>query len=107
MNTKELLESLNKDMAIALPATISLEEIQDALALHLNQLIKNDFEKLVVTLYRIDVSEQKLKQLLVQHPDRDAGQLIASLIIERQLQKMKTRRQFGQHANGPDEEEKW
>ena len=39
--------------------------------------------------------------------EEDAGNIIASLIIERQEQKIKTREQFSQRDNGFDEEEKW
>jgi len=53
------------------------------------------------------VNEQKLKSLLQQNPNEDAGNLIATLIIERQEQKIKTRQQFSNQENDPDEEEKW
>ena len=77
------------------------------MATYINNLIKNYFEKLITYLYRIDVSEAKLKSLLQQHPHEDAGNIIAALIIERQEQKIKTRQQFGQRDNSFEEEEKW
>jgi hypothetical protein len=49
------------------------------LANAINDLIKNDFSKLVQLLYRIDVSEAKLKYILQAHPNEDAGKLIAAL----------------------------
>jgi len=107
MSNDELVSQINQDLLLALPEKISREEIFSKLAEHLNELIKNDFEKLVSYLYRIDVSEPKLKQLLAQYPEQDAGHIIAELIVERQEQKLKTRRQFGQRDNQIDEEEKW
>ena len=107
MNTLDLLKSLNKDLAVALPENISHDELLTQLAAHINHLIKEDFEKLVGYLYRIDVNEQNLKQLLKQYPDEDAGNIIASLIIERQQQKIKSRQQFSQRDNNFNEEEKW
>lgn len=94
-------------MAITLPENISIEELQKQLAIHINHLIKNDFEKLIAYLYRVDVSEQKLKLLLQQFPGEDAGNIIAQLIIERQQQKIKTRQQFSQRDDSFNEEEKW
>lgn len=67
-------------------------------ALHaaVNRLIVHDFPKLVAVLYRLDVSEKKLKQVLQAKPQTDAAEIIALLIVERVLQKIKTRRQFRQ-----------
>ncbi len=107
VDTTELLQGLNKDMAIALPENISIEELKKQLSIHINHLIKNDFEKLITYLYRVDVREQKLKSLLQQFPGEDAGNIIAGLIIERQQQKIKTRQQFSQRDNDLSEEEKW
>jgi hypothetical protein len=77
------------------------------LAEYMNLLITTDFAKLILILYRLDISEKKLKQLLADSPGCNAGVLIATLIIERQLEKIKTRRQFRQPDNAIPEEEKW
>jgi hypothetical protein len=49
----------------------------------INDCIQNDFNKLVQLLYRIDVSEEKLKYILQLNPNEDAGKLIAAVIVER------------------------
>ena len=64
------------------------------LADYLNQLILVNFERLVQLLYRIDVSEAKLKYLLKENPNEDAGRIIALLIIERQIQKIKFKKEM-------------
>lgn len=107
MENAELIRLLNKELAIDFPEQESYSEIHTQLATYINQLIKNDFEKLVTCLYRIDVNEQKLKLLLKQFPKEDAGNIIASLILERQEQKTKAREQFSQQNNKFTEEEKW
>jgi hypothetical protein len=87
---------------------ISLEKLSfDELVAHINQLISKDFAKLVYLLYAVDVSEKKLKQLLAEHPNEDAGKLIALLILERQEQKKKSREQFKQNEQDIPEEDKW
>ena len=108
MENTELILSLNKDLAVDLPGNISYDELKDLLAGHINHLVKNDFDKLIAYLYRIDVSEQKLKLMLQQFPQEDAGNIIASLIIERQEQKIKLRNQ-NKPGTGTDipEMEKW
>jgi hypothetical protein len=102
----ELIETINKSLGIDLPDNIDLNDLQKKLNQYINHLIKNDFEKLVMLLYRIDVSEIKLKQLLQQNNKKDASEIISKLIIERQLQKIKTRNQFKQEKNN-DGEERW
>ncbi len=107
MNNETLVREINKNMAIFLPDEISLDELQKRLGIFVNELIQTDFQKLIMLLYRIDVSELKLKQLLQLQPQENAGDIIAALVIERQLQKIKTRQQFRQQNDLFDEEEKW
>ena len=63
MNT-DLIPALKKSMDIDLPDNLSYERLKEKLSQHINYLIVNDFQKLVSILYRIDVSEAKLKYLL-------------------------------------------
>lgn len=77
------------------------------LAVFINDLIINDFSQLVQILYRVDISEKKLKQLLSDNADKDAGRLIAGLIIERQLQKINSRQQYNQSDTNIPDEDRW
>jgi len=56
---------------------------KEKLIAYLNEFINHDFSKVVQLLYRIDVSEAKLKKVLHENPNEDAAHLIADLIIER------------------------
>ena len=84
-----------------------LEDIRIALIEKINELILTDFQKLVTILYRVDINEVKLEKLLNENPEKDAGIIIAELIIERQLQKIKTREQFGGKDPSIPDDEKW
>ena len=89
---------------------IAINEMQDAenfLAEKINALIKDDFNLLIQILYRIDVNETRLKQVLKGNPNEDAGKIIAALLIERQLQKINTREQFKRKNDNFFDEEKW
>ena len=72
----------------------------------INELIEKDFSRLVQLLYRLDVSEDKLKSVLLEHPTGDAGVLIAQLIMERIAQREIAKNMFTKKAEIP-EEEKW
>lgn len=111
MEHAELIQSLNTELALSLPEQMAYDDLHHKLAAYINDLIKNDFEKLVTYLYRIDVNEAKLKSLLQQNQQEDAGNIIASLIIERQQQKIRTRRDSVNYQDSGQEdgigEEKW
>ena len=83
------------------------DQLFHELAAYINSLIQTDFEQLVRILYRMDVSEPKLKQLLRENPDEDAGKLIARLMVERQHQKIQTRKMFRDAEDDDGGEERW
>ena len=82
------------------------EAVRQKLEGYINDLIQKNFERLVQILYRIDVSEKKIKQLLQSHPQTDAAVIISGLIIERQLEKMRMRERFKKDDN-ISEADKW
>ncbi len=104
---KELIENIKKDMAIILPDNISLLALEEELTIYINHLIQKDFQKLLAFLYRIDVNEAKLKYLLQLHAGENAGSIIAKTIIERQLQKIKSRHESRQTKDEISEDDKW
>ena len=106
MEHLELIQSISKDLAIELPEKITCEELLEKLAAHINQLINHNFQQLIYILYRVDINEAKLKQLLKENHGEDAGKIIARLIIARQLQKVKTRNEFKSKEDIPGDD-KW
>lgn len=107
MNNESVIKIyLKQELSLDTPEHASMKDLKDGLSAYLNHLIITDFERLVRILYRIDVNENKLKYLLRENKGEGSGDLIADLIIERQLQKIKTREDF--KASGESaEEEKW
>lgn len=71
-----------------------------------NHLMVHDFNALIQLLYRLDVSEHKIQSALMQNPGTDASILIAGLMVERQLQKIKDLKDFSS-PQPVDEEDKW
>lgn len=102
----EVIQSLSQLVAIAVAEHIRWEEFELSLREKINDLIQNDFSKLVECLYRIDIDEAKLKSLLNRQANVDAAIIISQLIIERQLQKIRDRKKYGNTA-GFSDEEKW
>lgn len=103
---KGIQQELQGILGLETTQSYSLQELKEMLARHVNHLLQTNFEQLVNLLYRIDISEKNLKALLAQNPKQDAGDIIAVLIIERQLQKIKTRQQYKTNDDF-EGEEKW
>lgn len=74
------------------------QKLLDYLTEEVAHLIEFDFERLLFILYRIDVSEQKVKKAIAESGLDEAPGKIAELIIERQIQKVKTRTEFSQNS---------
>ena len=94
MAERELIEIINKHIDTAFAEDTSMQELQQKLIAYINDLIQTDFQKLVTILYRVDVDENKLKTILKNEAGKDAADIIAGLIIEREMQKIQTRKQF-------------
>lgn len=107
MENTELIQHINTDMELALPLSISFNDLQSKLSGYINNLINNDFGTLLRLLYKIDVNEEKLKKLLQQKAGENAADIIALLIIERQQQKMTNKKVYSKKPFPPGNEEKW
>ncbi len=107
MEDQSLIQIINAEMDLTLPADMAFHEMRLNLQSIVNNLIQKDFQQLVNILYRVDVNERKLKYLLQENVGEDAAMIIADLIIERQLEKIKSRQQFRQNDDEISNEEKW
>jgi len=105
MNKSEIIVGLSKSLGVV-TTTKDQAFSKQMLTDKINELLNSDFSKLISILYRIDISEAKLKQLLTENPNTDAGLIIADMMIERQLEKIKSRQQYKGDKNISDDE-KW
>ena len=81
--------------------------IREQIIALVNTLINEDFHSLIQLLYQIDVSENKIRSCLQNDTDKLSADIIADLIIERQLQKIKSRQVFSSKNDMFSDEEKW
>lgn len=77
-------------------AQTSNDEQFAILVAFIDDLIRNDFNRLVSILYRVDISEAKLKQELAEHTDNKvpAAETIARLFIAREEEKIISRAKY-------------
>ncbi len=69
-------------------------KIKSRLSTLISNLLDSDLQGLLSLLYRIDVSEQKVKAILATANTGEIAEQIAALIIERQIQKVISRRAY-------------
>ena len=70
----------------------AFNELQEALAAAILNLLQRDLNRLMQILYRVDVSETRVNQAF-QSPFSEIPLLLADLLIERQLQKLLIRQE--------------
>jgi len=104
-NGSILLSELSNKLEIDLPEKRSLEELKVFLSRYIDHLISNNPDKLVSILSRVDVSEKELKANL-QNKEENASSIMAQMIIERQMEKIKTRERYRSNDD-ISEDEKW
>ena len=90
-----------------LPAVSNLEEQEQAIIDKINLLIKMDMQKLVFILYRVDVNEKKMRVALEENSGTDAAKLIYQLIIEREEEKLISRKKNTPPFPASSAEEEW
>ncbi len=95
INSEELLNYVMSNNFPEVFENFKEDDLESQISIFINELIDNDFNRLIHLIYRIDISEEKLK-LALQKEDKSqsSGKTIAKLIVERQLQKLKFRQQF-------------
>src|SRR5438045_260274 len=86
---------LSERLEIDLKSKKTNEELKLALADYINYLIINDFDKLLRLLYKVDLDENLLG-INLQQQKEDSGMVIANMIMQRELQKIRSRNDFNQ-----------
>ena len=103
---KNIVVAIGASLDIELQEDLSIDELKKRIAGCIHPLISHNFNKLISLLYRMDINEAKLRQLLHDNPAEDAGMIIADLIIERQAEKIKSQKE-NKSNNIIPEDDKW
>ncbi len=101
--TELLKETLADDFGLAVNDLVSKAKIIAALTWRVDQLIAGNPDQLFSMLYRLDISERKIKEAMA--TEDEVTKKIAVLIYERQLEKIISRRQF--KSDMPEDDLAW
>lgn len=98
-DTSEVSVLIRRDLSLdddALALQLTMDELKEKLTQIIRYFLDKEFERLLQAMYRIDINENKLKIVLASNPPENVAPTIANLIIERELQKVETRRKYRQ-----------
>jgi hypothetical protein len=108
MEDQSILNQLQRELPLVQTEIFSFADLREKWTEYFNGLIQHDFPKLVGLLYRMDISENKIKYLLKENPGEHSGKIITSLVIERLMQKIRSREEHrskpGALTSDPDTE---
>lgn len=90
---KQIEESLSLRPELV-EETQSEEQLLALIEQLVEELINHDFERLLLILYRLDVSEVKVKKAIDDSGPALASRRIAELILEREKAKVRTREKY-------------
>lgn len=102
----ETSAQLAADTQLNLHDHITYNELLDILSTRIESMINHDFQQFVLLLYKIDVAEEKIRQVLADDNTAYVYKKIAALLIERQQQKIISRKNTTPPLSD-DDEEKW
>lgn len=112
MNDEDLKESMrllqqelqkeNISTELEVPQHITHEQLREWLSGKVSELMQHDFHRLMAILYRIDVHENNVKRVFDEYTPLEIPSMLAELMIQRQLQKAKTRIAYRKKQQGKD-----
>lgn len=88
-----LISKLKKDLCLPdenLPEVSDYNFIKEYLTEKIKELMSKSYERFIINLYRIDVDENKVHEILHSKDKTSIPEKFADLIIERQLLRIKT-----------------
>ncbi len=106
-NIQQAANDFQQLLLLPVQTKMTYEQLVLWLTNKVSVLLKDDFSALIQLLYRLDISEEKLRYLLQQNKGEIGATIIAKQMIERQLQKIETRKMFLKKEDDIPEDEKW
>jgi len=87
-----LTKIISKDFEVS--ENLTENQLREALVKTFEYLVEDNFQKLLQILYKADVDQYKLKELLANSEGKSTAEIIADAYIERQKQKVETWKKY-------------
>ena len=98
--TKELSEAISSRFELTIADNYNLDDLKQALFYRIRELLDKNVERLLSILYRVDLSQNRLDEIFQNSSKEEIAEKIAEAVIERQLQKIKTREYYKNTESG-------
>ena len=93
-NDRQALIKVFEPDSLEATTPITMEDLRQYLIQKIAVLLNRNLDLLFSALYRIDVAERAVKETFSSTPDDQLPEILADLIIERQIQKIRTREAY-------------
>lgn len=71
-----------------------------ALEARVRHLLRHGYERLMASLYLLDVPERRVREALAGRDQREAARELAALILDREIEKAESRRRYQEKREG-------
>lgn len=103
---RQTVEQIKKDFAMfgmdihfTGNTEMAYNEMFAQLLAHISELMNSNYQKLASLLYQVDLSEYKITESEIRHPEWVRNEIITELVIHRELKKVLIRNYY---KNNPD-----
>ncbi len=93
-DSQEVFDIVSGNFELQKQDILSYEELHFILSRRIAELLEKNVEKLIHILYRIDVNQRRTDEIFNNPSKDDIVLLLTDAVIERQLQKVHTRRKY-------------
>ena len=95
-NSNQVYDIISGSFELEKVNEITLEQIQKVLTSRIRDMLDKNVEKLLHILYRIDVNQKKTDKIFNSPFKDEIAENLAAAVIERQLEKIETRKKYRQ-----------
>lgn len=102
LTAEQIIKDFNQfglDVSFSGITQYAYDELFDQLLAHVIELINTNTQKLYSLLYQIDLSENKIRNIYGDNPERNLTEIVTELIIDRELKKVATRIYFKENPD--------
>ena len=80
------------------PGRLARESLLDELGRRIGFLLRHDLDRLMSSMYILDVPEEKFADAIRRPPAEHPERILAEVILDRELEKMQSRKRYARHG---------
>lgn len=97
---KELNEAISSRFELIKADNLNIDDLRRVLTDRILDLLERNVERLLSILYRVDLNQKRLDEIFMNGTKEEIAEKIAEAVIERQIQKIETRKLYKNKSAG-------